>query len=195
MNKRIELRDLYRLSHIYRWSIVDTERKQSVAEHSYFTALIAFQLLTHLLDDENGAPDSFRIECEISTLLWGLTHDTMEVFTADIPTPVKKLLDMSKLDAALDEIDGIYKNAKGMVSDDPFVLAVVKLADMIEAWKFIKEYGKGDFALEVRESLLERIGRKTEECERELTGWNWALSVSRTIDQICGTGLQMDHLI
>lgn len=74
---------LYRLRYIERWSLMRNSMKENVAEHSYHTALLA-HLLCSIGRDVYGReldPDKAAARA--------LFHDATEVFTGDIPTPVK----------------------------------------------------------------------------------------------------------
>ncbi len=72
-----------RLRYIDRWSLMRNTRKENVAEHSYMTALVAHalcvianELYGESLDAHNAA-------------VLALYHEAAEVFTGDLPTPVK----------------------------------------------------------------------------------------------------------
>jgi 5'-deoxynucleotidase len=74
---------LYRLRYIERWSLMRNTVRENVAEHSYHVAI-----LTHLLC--NIAQEIFGREVAVDRAVSiALFHDVTEVFTGDIPTPVK----------------------------------------------------------------------------------------------------------
>jgi 5'-deoxynucleotidase len=101
---------MYRLRYIERWSLMRNTTRENVAEHSYHVALLA-----HML-------------CEIGTRVYGhelnadraaamaLFHDATEVFTGDIPTPVKH--HNPKMLANFREIEGMAaERLLGMVPE------------------------------------------------------------------------------
>jgi 5'-deoxynucleotidase len=71
-----ELRDL---AYVPRWSIVRVAKPQSVAEHSYYTAVYALQIARLVRWEANWLP-------LVEMALW---HDVEECFTGDMPGPVK----------------------------------------------------------------------------------------------------------
>lgn len=71
------------LMHVNRWAIMRTNVRQTVAEHSFFTALYASMILDKTLLQESTK----RIIVQQA-----LVHDIEECETGDIPGPVKKWL-------------------------------------------------------------------------------------------------------
>jgi 5'-deoxynucleotidase len=75
---------LYRLRYIQRWSLMRNTVRDNVAEHSYYVALIAHALGTiarNVFGKTHIDPTQLAVQA--------LFHDATEVFTGDIPTPVK----------------------------------------------------------------------------------------------------------
>jgi 5'-deoxynucleotidase len=75
---------LYRLRYIERWSLMRNVTKENVAEHSFHVALLAHALGTIAREIYNKH-DIDPAELAVRALF----HDASEVFTGDIPTPVK----------------------------------------------------------------------------------------------------------
>ena len=77
-----------RLKNITRWNLMRNTRTESVAEHSYIVSIIAHALA--LISREvfnNGEINPERVA------IIALFHDSTEIFTGDMPTPVKYLND------------------------------------------------------------------------------------------------------
>ena len=113
------------LADIRRWSIVRTTRQQSVAEHSYYVALLVPRLLR-----QYGFEDAETIA---KATEYALMHDMSEVLTGDVATPIKKRLPPDIFDAMSTEF--------GMTPADPgpVIKAAVKVVDLFEASAFLAE--------------------------------------------------------
>jgi 5'-deoxynucleotidase len=74
---------LYRLRHIARWSLMRNTTPENVAEHSYYVSVLTHVLCTIARDVFHKPVDPDRAAA------YALFHDVTEMFTGDIPTPVK----------------------------------------------------------------------------------------------------------
>lgn len=93
-----------------RWHIVSTRRTQTLAEHSFNVAQIAVFLGKRL-----GVPQEWHGKIALEAI----DHDIDEVLTGDAPTPAK---------------GHSPDRYKGMLTPE----LIVKMADVIEAYAFIK---------------------------------------------------------
>lgn len=74
---------LSRMKSITRWALMRNTRPESICEHSYDTAVLAHALAELTNRRFGGAVDVQ------ACVLMALYHDTPEIFTGDLPTPVK----------------------------------------------------------------------------------------------------------
>ena len=133
------INDLYRLTAVSRWHIVQTDKQQSVAEHSFIVTLLAMEI-AFVMDIGNN----------INMVVHALFHDAAEAFTGDIPSPVRKFLNMEDRKKLEERVLGDYAKC---ISDDPLIKTIVKIADVAEAIKFLRIYGKNSHAEKVRGKL------------------------------------------
>lgn len=76
------MKDLRTASHVPRWGILRVVHRQSVADHSYYVSVYALMIAESLGD--------VRVADRLALVDYCLTHDLPEVFTSDIPGPVKR---------------------------------------------------------------------------------------------------------
>ncbi|MCC8131215.1 MAG: 5'-deoxynucleotidase [Ruminococcus sp.] len=140
-----------RMKYINRWGLMRNTRNENIAEHSLDTAIIA-HLLCVLRNDRFGG----NVDPDRAAVL-AIFHDTTEIITGDLPTPVKYLnpeirtaykdVEAAAVEKLLGcipedirgEYDSIFK------SEDKELLSLVKAADKISALiKCIEERKSGN---------------------------------------------------
>jgi len=197
---------LYRLRHIERWNLMRSTMPENVAEHSYHVSLLTHVLCTIARDIFHKSdinPDR--------AAAFALFHDAAEVFTGDIPTPVKhhnprilanfreiESLAAERLMATIpSELQAAYQPfiTGDVSSSDEAVLKYVKAADTLDAYlKCVSEMAAGN-----REFATAR--RQTEEKLRQLgmpeVEWLLARMTSgfeKTIDELTEDERRADQL-
>jgi len=135
----VTFRDRLRLRNVKRWHIINTTRDQTVAEHSYLVWVIA---------EEIGLRIGLTQEDFHKLWVLALTHDEHEVFLGDMPTPAKEYL-------AVDD-PREPMSMRFYMSQDSKLESIVKAADTLEAYWFLRENGVGFRAAQVADELHER---------------------------------------
>ena len=121
--KGLKLLDILRCQHIHRWTIVNTAKGQSLAEHSFNVAMIARDIAV-----EAGMDD-------LNIIKYALDHDLDEIMTGDIPSPAKARMGMNTMDSGGE--DFFYKG-KSLSKCSKEEVLVVTAADLIDSYLFIK---------------------------------------------------------
>ena len=159
-----------RMKLIDRWALMRNNSKENIAEHSHGVAVIAHALALIGNKKFNKSYDAEKVA------LFALYHDTTEVITGDMPTPVKYYNDEIKnvykdiehiagqrlLDMLPAEFKADYEPLFEPKADDKELWALVKAADKISALiKCIEECRMGNLefekALEAQEKKIAAI--------------------------------------
>lgn len=147
---------LSRMKLINRWGLMRNTRPENLAEHSLDTAFIAHALALIRNKRSGGNVDAGRV-----TLL-AMYHDASEIFTGDLPTPIKyfspdlkaaykrvEKVSLKRLMSYLpDDIRPAYEDVMMPKPGDMELWAIVKAADKLSALiKCIEEEkaGNGEF--------------------------------------------------
>lgn len=185
---------LDRMKYIKRWQLMRSEREENIMEHSQSVAVIAHALAVIRNEVYGGKADVLK------TVLYAMYHETSEVMTGDLPTPVKyynrsihgayKQLEKSACEKITDMLPEELK--KGIA---PFVLAdedseeyrLVKAADRLSAYiKCLEELRSGNSEFSKAKKSIEADLRFRHMPEVEYFFENFIPSFSLTLDELEG---------
>lgn len=134
------MRELMRLSDVRRWHTVRVACEQTLADHSCRVALIAMRLYQLVVEEENNA--------DVAALLTtALLHDAAEVHLGDPPPAGKTTAYAMEERSALTHIPLPFGSFRAI--DGGGVTQIIKVADRIEAWLWIRENAIGEHSLGV----------------------------------------------
>lgn len=184
---------LYRLRYIERWSLMRNVVRENVAEHSFHVALLAHALGTI-------ANEVFKKNVNAERLaLAALFHDATEVFTGDIPTPVKhhnpailhNFREIERLAAERmtslvpDELRSAYTPLFAGKSRAEEEYRYVKAADLLDAYlKCGTELSAGNREFAVAQKQIEAALNALDMPEVQYFLTRLAPSVNKTLDEL-----------
>ena len=151
-----------RMKYITRWSLMRNSVSENIQEHSHMVAVLAHALAVIRREVFGGIADPEACACE------ALFHDATEIFTGDLPTPIKyfdpeirsayhRVEDAAAeklLDLLPEELRGAYEPL--LREEDGEVRTLVKAADKLAAYLKCREElaaGNSEFADAERETL------------------------------------------
>lgn len=182
---------IFRMKYINRWALMKNTRYENVTEHSLEVSVIAHALA---LIQKNKLGNN-KINPE-KVAVYALYHDTSEIITGDLPTPVKyfnKSINLaykdledraskSILKMLPDYLINDYENIFIAKEEDKEIWDTVKAADKISAYlKCIDEENSGNKefhnAKETIINILKEMNRKDVEIflEEFIHGFNLTL--------------------
>jgi 5'-deoxynucleotidase len=184
---------MYRLRYIERWSLMRNTVKENVAEHSFHVAILTHALCTIA----NEIFNSDIATNEAVTL--ALFHDVTEVFTGDIPTPVKhqnpeilsnfrKIEELSadKLFSMIPpELQAMYKPLITGKTDQTELRRYVKAADLLDAYlKCVTELSAGNREFGTAKKQIEQTIQEMDMPEVNYFLTHLAPSLEKTLDEL-----------
>ena len=181
-----------RMKYIDRWALMSNTRKENIAEHSHSVAVIA-----HALAIIGNKEFGKKYDADRAAVL-ALYHDTTEVITGDMPTPVKyyndeiksvykdieavaakRLLDMLPYEYK-EDYDSVFNHRQG----DEDLWKLVKAADKISALiKCIEESRMGNREFDIALSSQEKKIAEIEMPEVRFFADNFLKSYYLTLDE------------
>ncbi|MBQ8229083.1 MAG: 5'-deoxynucleotidase [Clostridia bacterium] len=183
-----------RMKYIKRWQLMRSTREENIMEHSQFVTVLAHALVTVHNEVYGGTADVLK------TVLYAAYHETSEVMTGDLPTPIKyynrsiqgayKELERSACEKI---VNTLPERMRGEIS--PYVLAdensveysLVKAADRLAAYiKCLEELRSGNKEFSKAKKSIEEDLRNRKMPEIEYFFEHFIPSFELTLDELEG---------
>lgn len=150
----MRLTDLLALSHAPRWSTVAHSRPQTVSDHTFRVMVILIELGERL-----------KVPVSHAALTFAMMHDGAEALTGDIPGDFKERLPEGSLASAEKSFAPWLARMPTLTETEA---RLIKLADRIETFTFIKIFGVGPHATRVTEWCRERMAKLIKDGEKPI---------------------------
>ena len=181
---------LSRMKNINRWGLMRNTRTENLSEHSLEVAFIAhcLAIIGNKRLGKSFDPDKVAVAA--------MYHDTSEIITGDMPTPIKYYSDEMKdaykrieavaEDKLLDMLpEDFREDFFGIYRPDPETAALVKAADKISALiKCIEEVKMGNMEYKDAESSTSDILKKMDMPEVKIFLEDFIDSFYLTLDKL-----------
>lgn len=182
-----------RMKYIERWALMRNSQSENIAEHS-----LEVSMLAHALAVISNKRLNNQLNAEKAALI-GLYHDSMEIITGDMPTPVKYY--NNEIQGAFKEIEKIAANRLlNMLPDDlresyqtiffsregeEYLWKLVKAADKLSALiKCIQEENAGNVEFSSAKKSLTETLFKMELKEVDIFMEEFLPSYYKTLDEL-----------
>lgn len=139
MNIEIDFGHVLAQERVKRWHIVAAVREQTLPEHAAMVTYIAEKILS--LIPMEGVTSTNIEGITLLTIQMALYHDCHEVLTGDLPSVRKKyVLDQEIMPSVVVALQKTFVRRYGQKWFN-VISAVLKVADIAEAIRFITKYG------------------------------------------------------
>ena len=181
-----------RMKYIKRWQLMRSEREENIMEHSQSVTMLAHALAVIRNEVFGGEVDVLK------TVLYALYHETSEVMTGDLPTPIKYY--NRSIQGAYKELEksACEKMANMLPNEmktqiEPYILAdetseeykLVKAADRLSAYiKCLEELRSGNSEFSRAKKTIEEDLKNKNMPEVEYFFEQFISSFSLTLDEL-----------
>ncbi len=136
------------LQHVSRWHMTGVLKQDNVASHSFRVAVIAMAIA----EDYQKTCDAPFGNLEMGVCYYAIKHDMEEAWTGDIPSDVKHAVESHVGTKVVNVVSG--KKYVEEESDNCYINNIIKIADTMDNYLYIKEFAMGDRSNSIVNELL-----------------------------------------
>lgn len=178
-----------RMKNIYRWGLMRNTKQESLSEHSFEVAVVAHALC---VIGNTRLAKNYNADFAAASALF---HDTSEIITGDMPTPVKyfnedikstyKQIEALAEDNLIGMLPADLQPAyKSLYNPDEEIKRIIKAADKISALiKCRQELNMGNREFEAAEKSTEKSIKAMRLAEADIFLDEFMESFSLTLDE------------